>query len=162
MYLQRQISVQLCEGEKETAAEGYRFPYRLVDVLPKYVLNVGDGAISSGYFELGTGDTLTLPLPEEAAATDYVSVILRSRTRVRVEVTYNSLPTSVFLMEGTDSTDEGEHPGLLMFQGKIVSIQVTIPTGEVASLLEYFMFKVPDLDIAASYQIGDRAIGYVP
>jgi hypothetical protein len=161
MFLQRQISASLVEGDQETLANGYKFPYKLVDVLPKYVLALGEGEVTSGYLELEATDSTVLQLPAAYVSPARISCVIRASNITKVVVVSPTHGTSTYLIKSTNTEAEGEHFGLLMWQGDITSITVSVPATFEDSLVEYFMFVIPDLDSPDSYLIGDRAIGYV-
>jgi hypothetical protein len=48
-----------------------------------------------------------------------------------------------------------------MWQGDVTSITLSVPAGFDSALIDYFLFKIPDLSLAASWRIGNRALGSV-
>lgn len=161
MFLQRQISVSLVEGEKESLADGYKFPYKLVDVLPKYVLRLGEGKVTSGYLSLAATESSSLQLPASYDVERPLSCIIRSTLRCKVVVVSPTHGSSTFLIKSTNDADDGYHYGFIMWQGDVTSITVSVPAGFNTALVDYFFWEVPDLDEPTSWQMGARAIGYV-
>lgn len=161
MFLQRQISASLVEGEKISLADGVYFPYKLTDVLPKYILRLGEGQVSSGYLELAATESSVLQLPANYVNTDRLSVIIRTNQIVKCVVVSPDHGSSTFLTKSTDSTDEGEHLGPIMWQGTVTSITLSIPATFSSALIEYFMFVIPDLSEPTSYRLGQTALGYI-
>jgi len=161
MYLQRQISAVCTEGEQEYLSNSQKFPYRLADVLPKYVLAIGNGEYTSDYIRLDATDSYVIPLPESYTSSDRLSVIIRSNAICRVVVISPDHGTSTFLLKATNGTTAGDHFGSIMWQGTVTSITVDVPTAFDPALVEYFAFKIPDLTEASSWRLGDRALGVV-
>lgn len=161
MYLQRQISASCVEGEKESLADGTRFPYKLTDVLPKYILKLGEGKITSDYIRLDAADSYAIPLPEGYTNTEKLSCIIRSNAICKVVIVSPDHGTSTFLIKGTSGTTDGDHNGMIMWQGTVTSITLSVPTAFDPALIDYFLFEVPDLTSADSYQLGETALGYV-
>lgn len=161
MFLQRQISATLVEGEKTSIADGSKFPYKLVDVLPKYILRLGEGKVTSGYFSLAADDATNPQLPQDYDGTvDRLSCIIRSTNIVKVQCSSTTFGSTEYLLKATNSTDEGQHFGMLMFQGDVTSMDISVPTGFEDAEVEYFFWVIPDLDLATSWQLGQTAIGY--
>lgn len=161
MFLQRQISASCVDGQKEYLSDASKFPYKLTDVLPKYVLQLGEGAVTSDYIRLDASTSYSVPLPSDYDSDDILSCVFRSTARCRIELVSPDHGTSTLLLKSTYGSIEGDHFGMIMWQGKVTSITVDVPSGFDPALIDYFCFKVPDLDDPNSYQIGDRAIGYV-
>ncbi len=161
MYLQRQISAACIEGEELYLADGQKFPYRFSDVLPKYILQIGNGEYTSDYIRLDATDSYAIPLPESYTSASRLSVIIRSNAICRVVVVSPDHGTSTFLLKATNGTTKGDHFGAIMWQGTVTSITVNVPTAFDSALVEYFMFKIPDLADADSWRLGDRALGVV-
>lgn len=161
MFLQRQISVSLVEGQKDSLADGHKYPYKLVDVLPKYVLRLDNGSVSSGYLELDDGDSSSLQLPQAYVSTERLSCIIRSTLPTKLVVVSPDHGSSTFLLKSTDSEDEGEHFGSIMWQGTVTSITASLPAGSDPCEIEYFFFILPDLDSPTSYQMGETALGFL-
>lgn len=161
MFLLRQIAATLCEGEVDSIADGPRQPYKYVDSLPKYVMQIGDGKVGSDYIRLDATDSYVIPLPENYDTTQKLSVIVRSNAICKLVIVDPDLGTSTLLLKGCNGETDGDHFGMIMWQGRVSSITVSVPTAFDPALIEYFIYEVPDLNVAASYRIGERAIGYV-
>lgn len=161
MFLQRQIAATTVEGEKTYLADGTKVPYKLTDVLPKYALKLGEGKYASSYIGLDDGDSYVAQLPEGYASTEMLSCIIRSQSIVKVVIVSPDHGTSTFLLKGTNGTTNGDHPGLLMWQGTVTSITISSPTGAGAALVDYFFFEIPDLTSADSWRLGNRALGVI-
>lgn len=162
MFLQRQISAACVEGQKESLADGIKFPYKFSDVLPKYVLQIGEGEFTSDYIRLDATDSYSVPLPVSYSNTGILSCIIRSTARCRVVIVSPDHGTSTFLLKACSGTTDGDHSGALMWQGTVTSITVNVPTAFDSALVDYFLFKVPDLTLAASWRLGNRALGVIP
>ncbi len=160
MHLQRQISASCVEGEKDSVADGTKFPYKLVDVLPKYVLNLGAGEYTSDYIGLDGGDTFSVPLPGSYTSASRLSCCFRSTGICRLVIVDSVHGSSTVLLKGTEGLTKGEHRGVIMWQGHITSISLQVPAGDPIQV-DYVLWQIPDLTDPDSWQLGDQAIGYV-
>lgn len=163
MYIQRQIGASLVEGQKASLPDGTVFPFKLIDVLPKYVLSLANGKFTSDYVNIASGGSFTVPLPHDYSSNNRLSCIFRSIPSCRLSLVSAAVGgTSVFLIKGSSGTNKGNHEGILMFQDFVGSITLNVPVAFAASArVDYFLWEIPDLDDPDSYRIGERAIGVV-
>lgn len=164
MYVLRQITARLAKGKKLTSVgTAVTFPYRLTDVLRKYVLKVDDGDVVMDSFAMNASDSESLQLPRNYTNTSRLFFQLRTTDTVKVTIVSPDQGTSNILVKGTRGTTLGDHDGLLTFCGTVTSVTITVPAAATADvLLEYFAFKLPDLTDADSYRIGNLALGVAP
>lgn len=161
-FFQRQISAIDAEGQLDGVPDAVNVPYRLVDVLPKYILKLGEGTYTSDYIRLNANTTFTVPLPAGYTNTSRLGCIFRSNDRCRLTVVSPDHGTSVFLLKSTNGSTDGDHSGIIMWQGTVTSIIVNVPTALVnPALIEYFLYQIPDLADADSYRLGEVALGVV-
>lgn len=156
MFLQRQISAVTGNGEKTSVADMPSVVWRLNDILPKYTLVLADGDWTSDYIKLDSADTYTVQLPANYTNASRLSCCFRSTAVVKLTVVSPTHGTSNFLLKGTNGTTDGDHKGIIMWQGDVTSILLTAAAD---ALVDYCLFKVPDLTDADSYQLGQRALG---
>ena len=163
MYVLRQVSAFTEQGEETLVPDGSQhLPYSMQDVLPKYSLVIGNGEYTSDYIKLDSGDTYTVQLPAGYANTARLSCVFRSTDICKLTVVSPDHGTSNFLLKSTNGTTNGDHKGLIMWQGTVTSIVLTAPAGlGNPVIVDYFLFKLPDLTADASYRIGNRALGVV-
>jgi hypothetical protein len=161
MFLQRQISASCVLGEFDSLADATKFPYKLVDVLPKYILNLEPGKFTSDYIDLDATDTFSVPLPTNYTTGERLSCVFRSNNICKLVIVSPDHGTSTFLLKSTSSAAQGDHKGIIMWQGSVTSITVSVPATFDPALIEYFIWEIPDLSLASSWKLGDMAIGYV-
>jgi hypothetical protein len=161
MYLRRQIAVRVCNDIVDSLAEGTVFTYSLSDVLPKYVLKLASGKVIQDYIDLDAGESFSLPLPANYDTDEKLCVTIRSNERIKVVVVDPDLGTSTHLVMASSGTTDGDHEGILMWQGRVTSITVSVPATFDTAQIEFFMWEIPDLTIPASWRTGSQAIGYV-
>lgn len=158
MFLQRQISAVVGKGEKTSVADMPAVIWRLSDILPKYTLVLENGDWTSDYIDLDSSDTYTVQLPANYSNTEILSCCFRSNAIVKLTFVSPDHGTSNVLLKGTNGTTNGDHKGIMMWQGTVTSIVITAAAD---ALVDYCLFKVPDLTDADSYQLGQRALGVV-
>lgn len=161
MYIQRQISAVVGQGQVETLPELSVFPFKMRDVLPKFSLVVGDGEYTSGQIRLDASDSYSVPLPAGYSNTARLSCIFRANSVCKVVIVSPDHGTSTILLKGTNGTTNGEHHGILMWQGTVTSITVSVAAAGDSTLIDYFLFEIPDLTDPDSWRLGARAIGNV-
>jgi hypothetical protein len=160
-YLRRQISARVVDGTKESLADGTVFSYRLSDVLPKYVLKLANGKYQNAYFALDASDSYVMPLPPEYDTTQKLSVTIKATAVCKVVIVDPDLGTSTFLLKGSSGDTDGDHSGVLMWQGRVTSITISVAAAGETTEIDVFMFEIPDTEVAASWRTGSQAIGYV-
>lgn len=161
IYVRRQNAARSAEGLVDSLAEGYVFPYRLTDVLPKYVLKLDSGKYTSDYIRLDATDSRVIPLPAAYSSAEKLHCVIRSTAICRVAIVDPLLGSSTFLIKATSGSTKGDHPGILQWQGRVTSITINVPTAFDSALIDYFLFEIPDLTDADSWRTGTQAIGYV-
>lgn len=158
MYILRQIQASLAEGQIDSLAEATRFPWRMRDILPKYVLKIDDGLYASGY-QLVDNTAFAIPLPEDYSSSDRLYCAIRAEGIIRATIVSPTHGTVKFLIKGTTGTTDGDHPGLLIWCGDVTSITMDTSSGAVLTPIEWFLWRLPDLTDADSYRIGQLALG---
>jgi hypothetical protein len=159
MFLLRQISARLLDGEQETVGSSRNIQLRVNDVLPSTILRLEDGDCKSESVVLNASDTYAVPLPQNYASTDLLQVFLKTNVVIKVTVVSPDEGTSNYLVKGTEGTTDGEHEGILCFTGTVTSITITIPSGSNDAQVDFAMFKLPDLTLNASYRSGSQTTG---
>ncbi len=164
VYLRRQVAVRAAKGIISSLPEGVVFPYRLTDVLPKYVLKLDNGAYSSDSIVLNSTDSFSVPLPANYSGSNQLACFIRATGRAKVVIIDPSaLGTSTFLLKATSSAAQGDHKGIMMWQGQVTSITVSVPAAFTDdSVIDYFLWCIPDLTLADSWQTGIQALEVVP
>ena len=158
--LQRQVAGLLAEGETFAVQDATSFSYKVFDVLPKIVLKLEEGKYVQNSFLLEDGDEYDVQLPDDYDSANRLAVTIRSNAIIKVEAIL-SPTTHTFLLKGTDTSSNGDHPGVLMFQQSLDELTISNPTGNVDAFIEYFIYEIPDLDSPSSYRTGNMAFGYV-
>lgn len=162
MYIQRQIAMTVGEGQKTTLPDMRDIYYRMTDVQPKYALNIANGEYSSDKIRLDASDSYTVQLPENYTnASRLHCCFVVKQADCKAVIVSPDHGTSTVLLKATTGTTNGEHAGVLMFSGTVTSIVLSVDAGADSSLIEYFLYKIPDLSLAASWRIGSRAVGSV-
>lgn len=161
IYLRRQNSVRVCEGNVASLSEGYVFPFRLTDVLPKYVLKLANGKYTQNSARLAATESLTVALPAGYDTTEKLACVVRSTETIKAVIVDPDLGTSTHLIKSTSGTTEGNHFGVLQWQGRITSITLSVPTAFDTALVDWFLWEIPDLTDPDSWQIGTQATGVV-
>jgi hypothetical protein len=161
MHLRRQVAIRTAKGIIDTLPEGHVFPYRLTDVLPKYVLNISNGGYSTNSIELNASDSYTIPLPANYDSANRLACFFRADSICKVVIVDPELGTSTFLLKATQGSTKGDHKGILMWQGRVTSITVSVPATYDDTIIDYFLWNIPDLTLDASWQIGNQALGVI-
>lgn len=162
MFILRQITARLAAGARLTSvADAVTFPFRMNDVLRRFILKIEDGLWCADTVYLDASDAEALPLPAAYQPTERLHVMLRASLPVKVVVVNNLAVSSSFLIQAMKSTAEGVHPGVLTFQGKVASITVSVPAASDDVQVDYFAFQLPDLNDADSYRDGLQAVGVI-
>jgi len=161
MFLQRQIAAISVDGQHTDLGDGTVVPYKLTDVLPKYVLRLASGATTSNYVRLNANTSYAVPLPASYTVASRLSCIFRANNFCRLVIVSPTHGTSTLLLKSTTGTTKGNHSGMIMWQGDVTSITINVPVGFDPTLIDWCMFQIPDLADADSYRIGSRAIGVV-
>lgn len=159
IHLRRQVAIRTAQGIVDSLPDARVFPYRLTDVDPKYVLNIGNGLYTSNSIELNASDSYTVPVPSAYSSADKLACIFRADSICKVVIVDPALGTSTFLLKGTQGTTKGDHKGLLMWQGRVTSITVSVPATYDDTIIDYFLWSIPDLTDEASWQMGNQIIG---
>lgn len=159
MTIFRQLGAKLAEGEQLSLAGTVRLPFRMTDVLPKVKLLVEDGDFASDSITLDASDTATLQLPKNYTSSDRLAFYLKTTERLQVAVVVPGETDSVYVVKATRGTTDGDHKGFLSFQGPVTSITLTAPSGVAVFDVDWFAFKIPDLEDASSYRDGSRTLG---
>lgn len=160
-YIRRQNSVRVCEGLVQNLSEGYVFPFRLTDVLPKYVLKLEDGKYTQNYVRLAATESVTVALPANYDTDQRLACVIRSTAIVKAVIVDPVLGTSTHLIKSTSGSTKGNHFGVLQWQGRITSITLSVPTAFDTALVDWFLWEIPDLEDPDSWQIGTQATGFV-
>ncbi len=161
-FLRRQVAVRTVQGIVSALPSGTVFPYRLTDVLPKYVLKLDAGTYSSDTITLNASDSFAIPVPAAYDSANRIACFMRCTARCKVVIVDPELGTSTFLVKSTSGTTDGDHKGILMWQGRVTSITVSIPAAFADCIIDYWLWDIPDLALAASWQNGIQALGVVP
>lgn len=161
MHIQRQISVVSTDGINTSVADTEQFSYRLVDVLPKYILNVGPGEFTSNYVGIAAGGSYSIPLPAGYDSAERLNVVIRSQLICKIVIVHPVHGSSSFLVKSTESLAAGDHKGVFQWQGRVSSITVSVPSPSDLNLIDWFIWQIPDLDSPSSYMIGHQATGTV-
>lgn len=161
IHLRRQVAIRTVQGIVDTLPDGTVFPYRLTDVQPNHVLNIGNGLYTSNSIELNASDSYSIPVPSGYSSANKLACILRADSICKVVIVDPSLGTSTFLLKGTQGTTKGDHKGLLMWQGRVTSITVSVPATYDDTIIDYFLWSIPDLTDEASWMYGNQITGVV-
>jgi len=161
VHLRRQIAIRTAKGILDGLPDATVFPYRLTDVLPKFVLNLSNGSYSANTIEMNATDSYVVPLPVNYDSANRISCFFRTTSPIKVVIVDPELGTSTHLIKATNGTTKGDHYGILMWQGRVTSITVSVPATFADAEIDYFLFNIPDLTLDASWQIGNQALGVV-
>ncbi len=161
-YLRRQVAMRTAKGIIEFLPQGTVFPYRLTDVEPKFVLKLASGMYTSNVIQLNASDSYSIPLPSSYSNADQLACFFRADGVTKVVVVDPVLGTSTFLLKGTTGTTKGDHKGILMFQARVTSITVSLAVGADDTNIDYFLWGMPDLTLADSWQQGNYSLGVIP
>lgn len=159
IFVRRQIKATAARGILNSISDGTVFNYRVTDSLPKYVLKLDPGKVAYGFFSLEAGESYVIPLPETYESTERLCCLIKTTTIGKIVTVSPTHGTSTVLVKGTDSTAEGEHPGIYVFQADTTSITASVPAGSSDCDFEYFFYEVPDLSSENSYRLGLQALG---
>lgn len=162
VYIRRQIAVRSGQGSHSTLPDLPIIPYRFNDVSPRNVLKLTDGKWCSDYCTVAANTNYTIPLPASYSSAQKLAWVIRATAICKVTVIDPALGTSKFLIKATSGTTKGNHPGILMGEQRITSINILVPVGFDAPLIDFFLYEVPDLTDADSWRQGVRTLGVVP
>lgn len=154
-YITKQVAATLTRGEPTKSTGIVTALYRLKDILPKYQLVLADGKWASDAIVMNASDTEAMQLPVAYSSANRLAAYFSTDEIVKVTIVSPVHGTSNFLMKGRDS----DALGFLCWQGRVTSITLTIPAGADDTSIEYFMFELPDLSLAASFRGGQQATG---
>lgn len=157
MNLLRQLNARLLEGEQTNVAGSRRIPFKLTDVSPSVVLKLGDGECIHDSYNFSTGTSFVVPLPVSYTSADQLQVFLQATKTCKVVIVSPVEGTSTIILYGTDSSTDGDHFGVLSFTQRITSITITSAQSNVQ--VNYSLFKLPDLSLAASFRDGSLTTG---
>ncbi len=167
--LSRTVSARLFKGTE--ADESGSGPWGLVGQvfdrvnMPALVMAAGDYCSYSGTFT-GTQstDALNLIFPQNKTASSLLYIAIIVSNRVGLSLVSPTIGTGKVLLEGTNDSAAGVHPGLWVYQGDITSIQLTRPStangGVVGTSFSVFSYIIPDLDDAENYYDKELALGH--
>lgn len=161
MIIARQLNARVLEGEQDTVGGSRKIPWRFNDVLPQTKLVVASGDFASDSIVLNAADSFALPLPKNYTNASFLQVFLKTTGLVKVVLVSPDGGTSTFLLKGTNDATNGVHMGLLALTDTVTSITITVPAGADDLQIDYMLYKLPDLTLAASYQAGSRTTGVV-
>lgn len=160
-YFRRQIAARSVDGLKDYLSEGKVFSYRLSDVDPKYVLKLANGKHIQNYISLDATESYALPLPPNYDTTQKLHCTIKATERCKVVVVDPDLGTSTFILMASSGSTDGDHEGLLMWQGRVTSITVSVPAAFDTALINYSIWEIPDTEDPDNWRIGVQATGVV-
>lgn len=127
--------------------------YDRLDMLP---LDIADGKTLSEKFTNAANTTETLDLPDSYDSANNLFVMLITKADLTLEVTSPEFSGGKSVVVRGNST----HPGIFVWQGRVTSLETTVPTGATAAEIEVFMYEIPTLNDSDSYSDGPIALGY--
>ncbi len=163
IFVRRQYAAACGQGSHSTLPDCTIFPYRFTDVNPRNTLNLEDDKFTSDYTALTANTSFSIPVPDGYSSANKLGVILRATAITKVVIVDPSaLGTSTFLIKATSGTTKGNHPGILAWSGRVTSITVSVPSAFDTSLVQWFLYEIPDLTLASSWKNGYQTLGVVP
>lgn len=157
VYLQRQFAGWLAPGNDE---DPVTYPpqsrvWDLRDVYPSNVLQIDQGLQNSFETTIATLGSLTVALPQLYVSTEKLFVLIRGNKLLKVVTVIPVAGTSSALLRpGLDTDQNGVH----CFCSRVTSITITNPSADTATV-QYFLFQMPDLSLAASWEQGYQVTG---
>lgn len=139
-------------------------PWELVGALfdrtlmPALVIDPGKQIYQQ--FSLAQNASASLSLPENYTVGARLYIAVMTDFKARVVVVSPTHGTGTTLLKGTDSDDDGDHASFWTSQMDVTSLTVSIPStadGGVTTIVQAFMYEIPDLDDFESYY--DKQIG---
>lgn len=176
MFLNRNMSARLVQGNQTTISEQQVIPWRLTDV-PKYMaLALGaNRAAPTGkvYAESGllasAASPYTLTLPNAyASGVALASGGLRLRCCIRTNQSLKltkvspDTGTSVFLIKATNGATLGAHDGYCIFTDTVTSLTLSqLSSGAADAQFETMLYELPDITQQTAFRAQDIALGVV-
>lgn len=112
-------------------------------------------------FSLAQSATQLVALPQNYVSPNRLYVAVLVDAKVTLQLVSPTHGASDIVLQGTNTTLQGFHPGFWVYQGDLTSLTVAIPTtgqGGVTTSVKIFMYEIPDLNDFQSYY--DKQIGY--
>lgn len=159
MNILRQIGMILAKGQLTTPVQATDVRQRWRDVPPKLALSIADGKYEAGAALVNTTpQTIALPAGYTAGQCLYCAFSIGGTGTIKVTVVSPDHGTSVYLLQGSNDAVNGFHTRPLVWCGTVTSITCVAGTASAVPI-DWTMFELPDLTLAASYRIGQLALG---
>jgi hypothetical protein len=159
MNILRQVSMILAKGQLTTPAQAADVRQRWRDVPSKLALSVADGKYDQGAALISTVQTIPLPNAYTAGQRLYCAFSVGGSDPVKITVVSPDHGASVYLLKGSNDAVNGYRTRPLVWVGTVTSITAVNAGAATLIPLDWFMFELPDLTLAASYRIGQLALG---
>jgi hypothetical protein len=109
MFILRQIGAKLAAGAVASLAAATRFPFRLVDVPPKYKLRVSGGKVASANGIVARPARRCSRCLESYTTGQRLQVCIKTNDLAKVVIVSPDHGTSSFLVNATNGTTSGTH-----------------------------------------------------
>lgn len=159
VYLQRQFAGWLAAGDD---TDPVVFPpqsrvWDMRDVYPSNVLQMDSGLQNSFETTIDTLGSLTVQLPQLYDSAEKLAVLIRGNKLLKIVTVIPVAGTSTALLRPGLATDQN---GVHCFCGRVTSITITNTSADTATV-QYFLYQMPDLTLAASWEQGYQVTGVV-
>jgi hypothetical protein len=164
MLISRQINVMLAKNAPIDIVDAKKFIFQIRDVEPRNKLKIPEGLVCEGSVTLTGSETYVAQLPIDYDPASYLAVFCVASAPTLVTVTRNPTTSSNYIyVYGTNTEDEGVHPGCLSFQEKnITEITFRNVVGANDTQISWFMFQMPNLAAEGSWKDGVQTLGVIP
>ena len=158
-YLSRQAHNRLYDGLETSLKDAGPPKAYMLDANRRYQLVLADGDVVSNVVKLDASDTYTVVLPANYTDASRLAILIRTDAVIKVDI---DSPTHgdplICLVKGTNGTSDGSHYGWFSAQMDVTEMIITaVADAQIA----YYLYKIPDLTVAASYREGSIAFGTV-
>lgn len=156
MYILRQLDSSTLTGADASEALSNDQRQQIVDVNPRYILQLsGDGKFSSDYTQVaGSGATFAVPLPQKYVTTNNLHICLTSDQTIMVTTAGANGASNVMVRAGTNQV------GVLTQCGPVTSITITNPQTTTANI-EWFLFELPNVLSVDGWRDGSMSTGTI-
>lgn len=156
-YLRRKFNMILLDGEEKDAVAGSEQLLRVMSDLDDIV--VDPSKIQSGSTVYGgTVGPVSISMPFGDAGV--YSFFISSDQDLEVGIGYKDNSQQTINLKAVNDPVKGNHPGFLSFQSSEVDY-LNLSNAPTGAVINYVIYKIPDLTSPASYRNGAMTTGKV-